>query len=41
MGRVGRFGGVAITGRGVGIRCRWGGLDPFVVRIFLVGFSNS
>ena len=25
MGRVGRFGGVAITGWGVGIRCRWGG----------------
>ena len=25
MGGVGRFGGVAITGRGVGIRCRWDG----------------
>ena len=24
MGGVGRFGGVAITGGGVGIRCRWG-----------------
>ena len=24
MGRVGRFGGVLIIGRGVGIRCRWG-----------------
>lgn len=26
MGRVGRFGGAAITGWGVGTRCRWG--DP-------------
>ena len=24
MGRVGRFGGVVIIGRGVGIGCRWG-----------------
>lgn len=32
MGRVGRFGGAAITGRGVGIRSRWA--DDIVAVVF-------
>ena len=31
MGRVGRFGGVVITGRGVGIGCRWGDKPRFLL----------
>lgn len=35
MGRVGRFGGVAIIGGGVGIRCRWGSLADRIVLLRL------